>query len=317
MGETSFPIDAVICWVDGDDPAFQERRKQYLPADADKHDDIAGATRYRSVGEIDYCVASIRRFAPWVRTIYIVTDRQVPELHFSPISSVKIVDHSVLFAGYEQCLPTFSSRAIETMLWRIPGLSEHFIYFNDDLSLIRAVSPDDFFEKEKSVCYARWFSLFAARLLHFLKPKHGGHKPVGFKDGQARAASVLGERRRFLYLTHSPSAMQRSVLEEFYSCHPEVLERNIQYRFRHHDQYNPQELFFLSACRKGLCKIVSPKGKVLYLKPRGGERYVETKLLKFDKEKAAFCCCFNSLDQATEPDRERVKQWLDKKIIKA
>ena len=317
MSEQPFPIDVVISWVDGDDPAFKERRKQYLPAGADKQDDIAGATRYRSVGEIEYCVASIRRFAPWVRNIFIVTDRQVPDLQFSPISSVKIVDHTAIFSDYEHCLPTFSSRAIETMLWRIPGLSEHFIYFNDDCALIRSVTPEYFFQEGKSVCYAHWFSLPVARLLHALKPKRNGHKPVGYKDGQVRAAAVLGERRRFIYLTHSPLALRRSVMETFYAGHPEVMAQNIRYRFRHQDQYNPQELYYLLAHRQGLCKVVSAKGKVLYLKPRGGEGSVEKKLLRFDSEPGAFCCCINSLDQASEADRQKVKEWLDKKILKA
>ncbi|MBO4443999.1 MAG: Stealth CR1 domain-containing protein [Bacteroidaceae bacterium] len=317
MSEAAFPIDVVISWVDGDDPAWRERRKRYLPEGADKHDDIAGDTRYRSVGEIDYCVASIRRFAPWVRTTYIVTDRQTPNLQFSPISSVKIVDHTILFAGYEKYLPTFNSRAIETMMWRIPELSEHFIYFNDDIVLTRPVEPSEFFEDGKSVCYARWFSIFAARLIHAVKPKHGGHKPVGFKDSLVRAASIVGEKRRFLYLSHSPHTIRRSVLEDYYSAHPDVLERNIRYRFRDGEQFNAQELYYLLARRKGLLRLAPVKGNVLYLKPRKGGEYVARKLQRFDNETQAFCCCFNSLDQASEADRQRVKGWLDKKIILA
>lgn len=42
-------------------------------------------------------------------------------------------------------LPTFSSPAIETHLHRIPGLSEKFLYFNDDTMLGSQVWPDDWF----------------------------------------------------------------------------------------------------------------------------------------------------------------------------
>ena len=52
-----------------------------------------------------------------------------------------VVDHREVFAGYEQFLPTFSSRAIESMLWRIPDLSERFLYLNDDFMLLRPVTP--------------------------------------------------------------------------------------------------------------------------------------------------------------------------------
>ena len=63
------PIDIVITWVDGDDPIHKKKREKYLAgSNLQQYDDIAGTTRYRSVGEIDYCVASILRFAPFVTT---------------------------------------------------------------------------------------------------------------------------------------------------------------------------------------------------------------------------------------------------------
>ena len=41
-------------------------------------------------------------------------------------------------------LPTLSSAAIETNLHRIPGLSEHFLYMNDDFFLGKPILPEDF-----------------------------------------------------------------------------------------------------------------------------------------------------------------------------
>jgi Stealth protein CR2, conserved region 2 len=38
-------------------------------------------------------------------------------------------------------LPTFNSRAIESMLWRIDGLADRFVYFNDDMMLTARWSP--------------------------------------------------------------------------------------------------------------------------------------------------------------------------------
>lgn len=115
--KTSADIDVVIAWVDGNDPKHRDKMKPYLDPQSAKSDDIAGPTRFRSEGEIFYCVASILRFAPFVRKIFIVTDEQNPHLeefvqknfpdnHRTPI---EIVDHKILFRGYEQYLPIFSS----------------------------------------------------------------------------------------------------------------------------------------------------------------------------------------------------------------
>jgi hypothetical protein len=50
---------------------------------------------------------------------------------------VVFADHrSIIHSRY---LPTFNSHAIEGHLYRVPDLSERFIYFNDDMFLGRDV----------------------------------------------------------------------------------------------------------------------------------------------------------------------------------
>ena len=46
-------------------------------------------------------------------------------------------------------LPTFSSPAIESHIHRIPGLSDKFIYLNDDVMFGAQVWPDDFYTHSK------------------------------------------------------------------------------------------------------------------------------------------------------------------------
>src|SRR5699024_11364528 len=43
-------------------------------------------------------------------------------------------------------LPTFSTRPIEFNFHRIEGLTEHFVYFNDDMFITKRVEKDDFFK---------------------------------------------------------------------------------------------------------------------------------------------------------------------------
>lgn len=70
--KTSDDIDVVIARVDGNDPKHRDKMKPYLDPQSPESDDIAGPTRFRSEGEIFYCVVSILRFAPFVRKIFIV-----------------------------------------------------------------------------------------------------------------------------------------------------------------------------------------------------------------------------------------------------
>ena len=46
----------------------------------------------------------------------------------------------------KEILPTFNSCAIELHLHRIKGLSEQFVYFNDDMVLNAPVTPDYYFK---------------------------------------------------------------------------------------------------------------------------------------------------------------------------
>ena len=80
-------------------------------------------------------------------------------------SKVKIIDHKVIFKGFEEFLPVFNSNSIETMVYKIPDLSEHFIYFNDDLFLIKETKPSDFFRDGNPVLRGKW-SRFDADLVY-------------------------------------------------------------------------------------------------------------------------------------------------------
>ena len=319
--DTTTPIDFVISWVDGNDPAHIQKLESYKSRHKEaSRDDVAGTTRFANIGEINYCVASIHRFAPFARQIFIITDGQDPHLedylkqHFDNIIPIRIVDHKTIFEGYEEYLPTFNSRAIEAMMWRIPGLSENFVYLNDDFLFVAPCSEEDFFKGDKTICYADWYSTSFAKFLRFIKPKKKGHKPIGFKDSMLNALSIIGESSRFLYLAHTPRALKRSFYEKFFNENPDILIRNIRHRFRDAEQYNSQELFYMTEHRNGKCIVRSPKTFGLYMKPRKGGDYVKRKLDGFDKNHQALFCCFNSLDQADVQDQQLVKDWINQRI---
>ena len=94
--------------------------------------------------ELKYALRSIERhFIGSVRKIYLVTNNgSVPRFIDASRKSdpaLEIIDYRALL-GRE----TFCSRTIESVLHLIPGLSDNFLYFNDDMILNQDLGLEDF-----------------------------------------------------------------------------------------------------------------------------------------------------------------------------
>lgn len=138
-------IDFVIMWVDGSDPEWQAEKRKYSPNAAD--DDRP--QRYRDYGLLPYWFRGVETFAPWVRKIHFVTWGHLPDWLDTSHPKLNIVRHSDYLP--EEYLPTFSANPLELNLFRIKGLSEQFVYFNDDMFPIDCIQPGDFFRNGKPV----------------------------------------------------------------------------------------------------------------------------------------------------------------------
>ena len=136
---SAYPIDIVVPWVDGDDPAWCAQRAKYRPEPGTD----SSSARVREWGLFQYWFRSIAEYAPWVRTVHLVTWGHLPPWLNTEHPKLHIVNHKDYIPA--EYLPTFSSHAIELNMHRIPGLAEHFIYFNDDVYLSRPTKPEDFF----------------------------------------------------------------------------------------------------------------------------------------------------------------------------
>lgn len=133
-------LDAVITWVNGSDPLWRNKRKEFVSTDASSTGNAE--QRYRDNGELFYLLRSLEKYWPFDGQIILVTDNQIPDF-IDPSSGIRIVDHRDILE--EEYLPTFSSMAILSALHKIPNLSERFVVFSDDMFLTREVKVEDFF----------------------------------------------------------------------------------------------------------------------------------------------------------------------------
>ncbi|XP_074554859.1 N-acetylglucosamine-1-phosphotransferase subunits alpha/beta [Halichoeres trimaculatus] len=121
-----------------------------------KQDEDVSASRFEDNEELRYSLRSVEKHAPWVRHIFIVTNGQIPSWLNLDNPRVTVITHQDIFQNHSH-LPTFSSPAIETHIHRIPGLSQKFIYLNDDVMFGKEVWPDDFYSHSKGQkVYLTW-----------------------------------------------------------------------------------------------------------------------------------------------------------------
>ena len=143
---SSPPIDAVYTYVDIQDI---ERETEHLMARMKGIIHMATSEfRLRDSGTLRFSLRALNQNAPWVRKVFIVTNGQSPPwLNLSTTEKkVVIVSHKEIFpdSATASCLPTFNSNAIESVIHRIPGLSEPFLYLNDDVFIWRPLNRSFF-----------------------------------------------------------------------------------------------------------------------------------------------------------------------------
>lgn len=217
------PMDAVITYVDGNDPVWRKSFAQAVGVPAIEK-------RYRDWGTLVYLVRGIRRYMPFIRKIFLVVsgESQVPS--WVSGSDVRVVLHSEIIP--QRFLPVFNSTAIEMFLHRIPELDEQFVYFNDDMFPVRPTREEEFYVEGKSVIG------FRKHLLHFGLYKQQTRNA----DLLARKALGMAPGLLFVRPQHTCSPMQKSACEEVYARIGDELEASISPL---REKYNVNQYVFL------------------------------------------------------------------------
>ena len=251
-------IDFVVLWVDGNDPAWRAEKAKYQGKTLD---DSNSANRFRDWGLMPYWFRAVEKFTPWVRKVHFVTCGHVPE--FLSVNHPKL--HHVKHTDFlpPEALPTFSSHAIEMNLHRIPGLAEHFVYFNDDMFLLRPMPETSFFrEGLPCTCGSEypmglvgeigiWQHAAVNNLgvinAHFDKKQQVkqfagkyANRAYRWQDNvRTRAAEMLFPNHFTGFKNlHAPAAYRKSTFEAVWEAEPELLRRTTEHRFRSADDVN-------------------------------------------------------------------------------
>lgn len=252
-----YPIDFVVPWVDGSDPEWQAELRKHKDDEGLFSD--ASDKRYRDWGLFKYWFRGVEKYAPWVNKIHLITCGHYPEWLNLDHPKLNFVKHEDYIPN--ECLPVFSSHPIELNLHRVGSLSEHFVYFNDDVFLINNADSSLFFRNKlpndsavltayDGVGYSKiqlnntaiinkYFSkkkVIRARPLNWFNPQYG------FK--QIRSV-LLFPWKNFtgIYDYHLTNSYLKTIFSEVWAKEGDTLNSVTANKFRNLDEDISQNLF--------------------------------------------------------------------------
>ncbi|WP_104043202.1 stealth family protein [Arthrobacter sp. ZGTC412] len=303
--DISFDVDLVFSWVDGSSPEYiaarRAQQKDVVLGEGDDHE-----ARFRQIDELKYALRSVYLFAPWIRRIFIATDSPAPAW-LADHPAVTIVRSEEFFSD-PSVLPTHNSQAVECQLHNIEGLSEHFLYSNDDMFFGRPVSPDLFFTPGGITKFIE------------AETRIGLGENAAERSGFENAARV---NRKLLWnrfgrittrhLEHTAAPLRRSVVSRMEREFPEEFRKTAASRFRAADNISVTNSFYhyYALLTGGAVTQTSAKVRYVDTTMRTGLNYLPKLLSKRNMD--FFCLNDGSFPEVHADERaELVTDFLEK-----
>lgn len=321
-------IDFVVTWLDSTDPKWQKQYNYYKSnAKGDK-----GIGRFREMNIFHYWFRSVEKYAPWVNKVFLITNGKFPDWINKDSPKLVLVKHEDYMP--KECLPTFNSCAIELHMHKIKGLSEHFVYFNDDMILNSPITPNYFFRNglpcdfNKETCFnvpiytkTERFSIYMSMLsnigivnAHFNRwetvcksPKRWFGFHLGLKG--LIMSCILMKQRLFVGFSnyHTEQAFLKSTFEEVWEKEPDYLQASCT-RFREEVIANPY-IFRYWQLAKNLFHPQKRRFATIHITDRNAVERIEKALSNTN----IVSICLNDTSLCSEEDFE----FVDNHIIRS
>lgn len=326
-------IDFVVTWLDSLDPEWQKSYATYSP---NSKGDVSKA-RFRDMNIFRYWFRAVETYAPWVRKVFLVTNGKFPDWINKDHPKLELVKHEDYMP--KDCLPTFNSCAIELHMHKIKGLSEHFVYFNDDVILNAPVKPEYYFKDglpcdvNKETCYnvpiytdRDRFGTYLSMMADIGLINHNFRRWDTVRQSPQRwfglhlgtkgliMSGLLAKQRLFVGFSnyHLEQAFLKSVFNEVWGKESQFMNASCS-RFREEITANPYIFRYWQFATNRF-----------YPKKRSGdfffliERYVLEAIEKTLQESKLVSVCLNDSALCTDDDFEyissRLKEMLERKF---
>ena len=326
MSNTDTGIDFVIIWVDGSDLSWKDEKRKYRAIHTDGIIDDSEA-RYKDWDTLRYWFRGVEVFAPWVHKVFFITCGQSPSWLNVNAEKLVFLNHSDYIP--KEYLPTFNSHTIEINLHRIHELSDQFVYFNDDMFLLKPVKPTMFFKHNQPVHPAR---------LHGILPRNdGGIMPhiyinmietinkhfdfhqcikknmkkwlnpfvIGMSDALENIFDLHYEQFPGIGNEHLPVPLLKQTLIDVWNCEYDLLHKTSTHRFRSNQDVS-QYLFRYWQLASGKFSPIRRKriGKRLTIQ---SENKLMLEIIQNQKQPMI---CINDMGKTSDREFERIKNEL-------
>lgn len=134
-------IDYVLTYVDNSDKEWQTQYKKVSRLNGRPVN--TNGVRYRNWNTLKYLFRGIAECLPFINNLYVIVERESQIPKWANTKTVKFILHKDIIP--QKYLPTYNSDVLEIFMHNISGLSEYFLYGNDDMFPVGVMSEDDWF----------------------------------------------------------------------------------------------------------------------------------------------------------------------------
>ena len=298
MNKTDKKIDLVYLWVDGSDENWAKSKARMISecTDTKLNSDSIDGCRFQDNNELLYSLRSVEKNAPWVNHIYIVTANQKPSWLNLDNKKVTIVNHKTIMDDFS--LPNFNSCTIETYLSRIPGLSEYFIYANDDTFFFNKTEPEMFFDENMNPIYQMGKKIMNKPYTHLYGSTIvRAHKLIKDKYG-----TNIG-----YFPHHGIDPYRKSYIDECIDAFKDEFFITRHNHFRSYSDIQRVIFAYYAIATKGCRFEIAPFGSYVECRKNNLERLLKSKFP---------LACINSGRRTTTEDIDMMEKILQEKFPK-
>lgn len=233
-------------------------------------------------------------------------------------NKIKIIDQNELLREAGASSPVFNSLSIEWLIWRIKGLSNQFIYLNDDFFIIRDVTVYDFFRQGRMVLRGEWKVLSHKKWLYQLKQRiaqcfglpNAKPKTNPHRSWQESSAKLAGFQKRFYLLPHAPFPLVKETFDTYNADKPELLSTNIRYPFRHPNHISSIPLIVHWDIQQKRVIFDATLKTVMINGQAHSFKKIQSRLHHASNNTKVAFVCMQSIDQAVPYVQEYLIHWL-------
>ena len=312
-----FDVDIVYTWVNGTDPIWVEKRRKIEKKLNITLSNKTVKSRFIDFNELIFSIRSVEKFIPWFNKIFIITDNQ-KNFFLKDNSRIIYINHSTIFP--QEALPTFNSNAIELSIFRIPNLSEHFLYFNDDYFISKPLKKNDFFEIDGRTKFypsrRRWNRLAQIFSAYEKNPNRDSDSTIQFFSATSYTTLVFNVKTKVkpnIVIQHAVFACSKTIMKKAYFLFEKEINETIHHHFRTYKDILFQSLMLYVA-------LINPNYSIIVLKKKGFFRYISLSQYGFHNLSAInlnnyMTICINTCQHTTVENQIKAKNWLKSWLI--